>query len=88
MIIFHRNRRSRSTGTRTGKGNSAAVGVIRAGAGRHAADILPVIADIRAAGIATLKGIAAELNARGVLTARSGQWYGTTVRKLLVRAPG
>ena len=32
-----------------------------------------------------MHGIAAELNARGILTARGGQWYATTVRNLLAR---
>ena len=71
---------------RAGKGNIAAVGAIKAGADRHAGDVLPVIEDIRAGGITSLKGIATELNARGILTARGGQWYATTVRNLLVRA--
>jgi DNA invertase Pin-like site-specific DNA recombinase len=73
---------------RAGKGNTAAIGAIQAGADRHAQDILPVIEDIREAGIATLAGIAAELNARGILTARGGQWYATTVRNLLGRNSG
>jgi DNA invertase Pin-like site-specific DNA recombinase len=68
-----------------GKGNAAAVRAIRAGADRHAVDILPIIEDIRAAGITSLEGIAAELNVRGILTARGGRWYGTTVRNLLAR---
>ena len=34
----------------------------------------------------SLKGIATELNARGILTARGGQWYATTVRNLLARS--
>jgi hypothetical protein len=36
---------------------------------RHAADLAPVIAELRAAGVTTLRGIAAELNARGIPTA-------------------
>jgi hypothetical protein len=36
---------------------------------RYAADIAPVIAELRAAGVTTLRGIAAELNARGIPTA-------------------
>ena len=46
---------------------------------------LPVVEAIQAEGITTLHGIAAELNARGILTARGGQWYATTVRNLLAR---
>jgi DNA invertase Pin-like site-specific DNA recombinase len=73
---------------RAGKGNVAAIKAIMAGADRHAGDVLPVIEDIRAAGVTSLKGIATELNARGILTARGGQWYATTVRNLLGRADG
>jgi DNA invertase Pin-like site-specific DNA recombinase len=58
----------------------------RAAADRYAQDVLPVIEDIRRSGIATLAGIAAELNRRGILTARGGRWYATTVRNLLLRA--
>jgi DNA invertase Pin-like site-specific DNA recombinase len=68
-----------------GKGNVAAVGAIKAGADRHAQDVLPIIEDIRAGGVKTLKGIAAELNTRGILTARRGQWYAATVKRLLNR---
>ena len=71
---------------RAGKGNIAAVGTIKAGADRHAARVLPVIQDIRTAGIDTLDGIARELNARSILTARGGQWHATTVRNLLARS--
>jgi hypothetical protein len=37
------------------------------------------------AGIATLDGIAAALNARGVRAARGGAWHPTAVRNLLAR---
>src|SRR5215469_7772773 len=60
----------------------------RAGADQHARDVLPVIEDIRMGGVTSLKGIATERNARGILTARGGQWYATTVRNLLGRAAG
>lgn len=50
---------------------------------QFAANVLPVINDIRKAGVATLDGIAGALNARGVTTARGGQWYATTVKNVL-----
>ena len=71
---------------RAAKGNVAAVDAIKASADRHTANVLPVIEDIRAAGSGTLEGIARELSARGILTARGGQWYATTVRNLLARS--
>jgi DNA invertase Pin-like site-specific DNA recombinase len=57
----------------------------RAAADRHARDVLPVVEDIRAAGIGSLAGIAAELNERGILTMRGGRWYATTVKNLIER---
>jgi DNA invertase Pin-like site-specific DNA recombinase len=56
-------------------------------ADKFAAQLAPVIEAVRADGITSLEAIAAELNARGILTARGGQWYATTVRNLLARAP-
>jgi hypothetical protein len=44
-----------------------------------------VLPGIRAAGISSLKGIAAELNSRGILTRRGGHWRRATVRYLLAR---
>jgi hypothetical protein len=44
-----------------------------------------VLADIRAAGHATLRSIAAELDARGILTRRGGRWHVSNVRNLLAR---
>jgi hypothetical protein len=41
--------------------------------------------EIRAAGITTLDGIAAALNARGVRSARGGAWHPATVRNLIAR---
>jgi DNA invertase Pin-like site-specific DNA recombinase len=57
-----------------------------AGAERHASSVLPMIREVRKAGANTLREIAEALNARGVQTARGGQWYATTVRNVLARA--
>ena len=46
---------------RAGKGNTAAVAARKVKADRHAQDEMPVIDDIRAAGILMLRGITAEL---------------------------
>src|SRR5262245_5893149 len=64
---------------RAGKGNKLAVKALKATADKHADDVWPVIEDIQASGVTGLRGIAAELNARGILTARQGAWYPTTV---------
>ena len=69
-----------------GLGNAAGIAAVSASANRHAAQVLPVIGAIRDDGVTSLLGIAAELNRRGILTARGGQWYATTVRNLLERS--
>lgn len=56
--------------------------VNRARALAHAENVLPVIEQIRA-GAASLRQIAAELNTRGIKTARGGKWHATTVRNVL-----
>lgn len=53
----------------------------------HAENVLPVIEQIRAGG-ASLRQIAAELNARGITTARGGKWYATTVRNIITAKNG
>jgi DNA invertase Pin-like site-specific DNA recombinase len=55
---------------------------------RFAANVLPIVAEIRACGVAGLEGIAAVLNGRGVRTARGGRWHVSTVKNLLARETG
>jgi DNA invertase Pin-like site-specific DNA recombinase len=59
---------------------------IKAGADRFAKTIAPIIRDIQASGVASHRGIARELNARGVATARGGQWTAVQVGAILRRA--
>jgi hypothetical protein len=60
----------------------------KARANRAAADLAPIIAELRAAGITSLTGITEALNERGIPTARgSGPWYHAQVRRLLARLP-
>lgn len=70
---------------RAGKGNSAAVQRVIAGADDHARDLAPIINDIQAAGVQSLGAIAAELNARHIQTRRGGRWHASSVRNLLTR---
>lgn len=58
---------------------------MKAGADAFAANVLPIVQHIQAAGIDTLDGIAKALNARGIKTARGGKWYPTTVKNLMAR---
>ena len=53
---------------------------------QFAANVLPIVRQIQAAGATTLAQIAEALNARGVQTARGGSWYPSTVKNLLDRA--
>jgi DNA invertase Pin-like site-specific DNA recombinase len=64
-----------------GKAHDAA----RAAADQFAANVLPIVREIQASGLTTLREIAAALNARGIRTARGGQWHSTTVRNVLLR---
>jgi DNA invertase Pin-like site-specific DNA recombinase len=59
---------------------------ITAEADRHAANVLPIIREAQKAGATTLREIAAALNARGVATARGGQWHAKSVSNILERA--
>jgi hypothetical protein len=52
----------------------------------HRAAALLVIREIQAAGVASMHGIAQELNRRGVPAARGGRWYDSSVRAVLARA--
>jgi DNA invertase Pin-like site-specific DNA recombinase len=70
---------------RTAKGNEAAVAAIQAKANDRAGDLSSIVADIRAAGAASLPAIAAELNERGIVTPRGGKWHPSSVRNLLTR---
>jgi hypothetical protein len=50
--------------------------------------MLPIIRQVGAAGATGYRAIAAALNARGVRTARGGEWHATTVRNLMQREDG
>jgi DNA invertase Pin-like site-specific DNA recombinase len=73
-------------GPKLAQAREMALETIGAAADSHAANVLPIIREIRKAGATTLREIAEALNARGVQTARGGQWYAMTVRNVLARA--
>ena len=70
---------------RAGKGNRAAVAAIQSAASTHAANLRPVIEELRHEGITSLERIAGALNDRGMQTPRGGKWYASSVRNLLAR---
>jgi len=75
-------------GNRTNLPEASAKGrqLQREAADAFAANLLPLVREIQAAGHTTLRAIAAELTRRNVRTARGGTWGPDTVRSLLLRA--
>jgi hypothetical protein len=75
------------TGRHTGhRAPSIADKARSARANQVAADLAPIIAELRAAGITSLNGIAAALEARHVSTpGGSGHWHAAQVSRLLKR---
>jgi len=75
-------------GNRTNLAEARALGAActAAGAKRFAENTAPVIRQVRDSGVASLRGIACVLNARGVRSARGGQWTATQVGAVLRRA--
>jgi DNA invertase Pin-like site-specific DNA recombinase len=87
VALHQAKQRGQQLGNRT---NLAEAGKLGAEAGKRAADqfaanVLPIVRQIQAAGAVTLAQIAEALNARGVQTARGGAWYASTVKNLLDR---
>jgi predicted TIM-barrel fold metal-dependent hydrolase len=58
------------------------VEAVKTEADRYAANVLPIIREAQKAGARTLREIAEALNARGIATARRGQWYAQSVAML------
>jgi DNA invertase Pin-like site-specific DNA recombinase len=68
-------------------GKAGALGRMRltAEADRFAANVLPMVLELRGSGARGCGFIASVLNQRGVRTARGGRWHVSTVRNLLAR---
>jgi DNA invertase Pin-like site-specific DNA recombinase len=64
------------------KGGQAGVKVCQEQAAKRAADLQPVIEDIRKQGATTMRAIADGLNERGIPTACGGQWSAVQVQRL------
>jgi DNA invertase Pin-like site-specific DNA recombinase len=58
----------------------------KANAERFAANVIPIIREIQASGVTTLRGVARALNARGVPSARGVPWSPVAVINILKRA--
>ena len=72
-------------GPKLPEAREAAQVVIKSNADRHAANVLPIIRDAQKAGATTLRAVADALNARGISTARGGQWHAMSVKNVLDR---
>lgn len=70
---------------RAQRGNGASVDQMKANADVHAENLAPVIRELKARGKTSLGELSAELNARGILTRRGGQWHKSSVRNLIQR---
>ena len=83
-----RKRQEAQLGNPTNRTETGKIGAGRTADGvrRFAENVAPVILEIRASGVDSLRGIAAVLNTRGVRTARGGRWQATQVGALLARA--
>jgi DNA invertase Pin-like site-specific DNA recombinase len=66
-------------------GNAEAVAAIKLKAQEHAANVRSILDDVRAHGVTSVRKIAEELNRRGILSPRGGEWQPTTVVRLLSR---
>jgi hypothetical protein len=62
-----------------------AVAALKADAERFARNVAPIIREIQASGVASHRGIARSLNARGIATARRGVWTAVQVGAILRR---
>jgi DNA invertase Pin-like site-specific DNA recombinase len=62
-----------------------AVASLKASADRFASNVAPIIREIQSSGVASRRGIARSLNARGVATARGGEWTAVQVGSILQR---
>jgi DNA invertase Pin-like site-specific DNA recombinase len=74
-------------GNRTNLPEAQAMGQAanREAADTFAANVLPIVRQIEAAGAKTHRAIATALNDRGIRTSRGGTWHHSTVRNLLAR---
>lgn len=66
-------------------GNKEAVAAVKAKANYHASNLASIMEDIRTKGVNSVRAVAEELNAQGILTPRGGRWHATSVARLMAR---
>jgi len=69
------------------RGTAVAVAKRKAAVAERAADLAPIIAEIKASGRTSLRAIAAELDARGIPAPRGGKWTAPAVMRLTAADP-
>ncbi|WP_336491680.1 recombinase family protein [Methylobacterium nigriterrae] len=72
--------------TNLGEASRAGAAVKVREADAFAANTLPLVQKLQAQGLTTLRALAAELNERGIPTARGGTWSAVQVKRVLERA--
>jgi DNA invertase Pin-like site-specific DNA recombinase len=87
LALASKKAQGATLGNRTNLAEAQAKGsaATRQAADAFAANVLPVVRQLQAAGTTTARDIAKALNARGIRTARGGEWHHSTVRNLLAR---
>jgi DNA invertase Pin-like site-specific DNA recombinase len=87
LALASKKAQGATLGNRTNLPEAQAKGAAanREAADGFAANVLPVVRQLQAAGVTTTRALAEALNARGIRTARGGQWHHSTVRNLLAR---
>lgn len=85
-----RKRQGALLGNRTNLAEAGVKGAARTAeeARLFAVNVVPIIKQVQASGVVSLRGVASVLNARGVSTARGGQWAATQVSMILQRTDG
>jgi DNA invertase Pin-like site-specific DNA recombinase len=83
---------ARDRGVRLGNPNlpeaqKKAIAVVKGNAANFAAELHPIIREIQAAGVKSLRGIANALDARGVRPPRAERWSAMQVRAIMQREP-
>lgn len=69
--------------TMAAKGARASAMVRQSAAAKRRDDLLPVIEDLKAKGVTSLRALADELNSAGLTTARGGRWTATQVMRIV-----
>ncbi|WP_159351041.1 recombinase family protein [Roseomonas harenae] len=82
-----RKRQGAVLGNRTNLAEAQRLGAARTAeeARRFAENVAPIIRQVQASGVTSMRGVAEVLNARGIRTARGGRWAATQVAGVLVR---